>query len=117
MGDLMDAFLIIWPIFAWCLLSATWVLYVAIMSLKTRRDAGTLPWPAKLIGYPVLFVGLAFDVAFNWLVGSAIFFELPHELLFTARCQRHYPTDTWRGATARWLCTNLLDPFDKGHCQ
>lgn len=113
----MIDFLPAYALFAWFMLSATWVLYVAIMSLKVRHDAGQLPWPARLVGYPVLLVGAVFDILFNWLIGSVIFFEVPHEFLFTTRCHRHHPAGTWRGATARWLCTNLLDPFDKGHCQ
>lgn len=94
----------------------TWLLYLAVMSLKRAR--GELHGPIKVIGYAIAFIGVVIDVIYNVIIGSIIFFEIPKELLFTARCDRHIPQKTWRGSLARWICKYMLDPFDKGgkHC-
>lgn len=97
----------------------TWSLYLAVMHLKTARDSGKLTPAAKVMGYPWLIVGYVIDVLFNAVIGSLLFFELPRELLFTARVSRLNDCDGWRGRLARWICTQLLDPFDPDgkHCQ
>lgn len=97
----------------------TWSLYLAVMHLKTARNSGKLTTAAKVMGYPWLVVGYVIDVLFNAVIGSVIFFELPRELLFTSRVSRLNDSDGWRGRLARWVCTQLLDPFDPDgkHCQ
>lgn len=93
----------------------TWIFYLAIMSLK--RERGRLSKVSMVLAYPILPIGLAMDVIFNIFVGSILFLELPKQFLFTARCDSHLDKISWRGVLARWLCRNLLDPFDNGkHC-
>jgi len=95
----------------------TWILFLAVMSLKAARDAGRLPTVTARLALPVIAVGYLADVAFN-LVSSAIFLELPREWLFTARVERHLRAGTWRGALSVWFCRVLLDPFQVGgHCK
>jgi hypothetical protein len=100
---------------------ATWSLYLALCPLKCARDQGRLTPAAKVFGYPLLAVFMVLDVTYNLTVGTLTFLELPHELLFTSRLQRHLKDDpaTWRYKVADWLCTNLLDPFDPSgsHCK
>jgi hypothetical protein len=93
---------------------ATWTLYLAVMMLKQKRD--TLPPFAKACGMGVLWIGYLFDVAFN-IMASIAFLEPPRELLFTARVSRHINEPGYRGNLSRWFCSNLLDPFDPGHCK
>lgn len=95
----------------------TWVLYLAIMNLAQNRHE--LTSFSRAIAYPVLAVGIVFDVAFNLIVGTVVFVELPMQFLFTDRCKKHIDKLTWRGDMARWLCRNLLDPFDASgsHCR
>lgn len=101
------------------LLPAMWTLYLAVMHLDTARRRGQLTTAAKIIGYPILAVGLAVDVLFNATWGSLLFLERPHELLFTDRVSRLNDDTGWRGKLACWICLELLDPFDpRGkHCR
>jgi hypothetical protein len=96
----------------------TWGFYLSIMHLKSARDQGRLTVGARILGYPWLVVGLVVDVLFNLIVGSIMFLEPPRELLFTSRVSRLNDQRGWRGALARWVCKELLDPFDPAgrHC-
>lgn len=94
-----------------------WVFYLAVMNLQRARDAGTLTPDAKALGMPVLYLGLLLDFAFNVLVLSVLFLELPRELLVTARVTRHkFQGRGFRQQLAIWFCDNLLDPYDPDGC-
>jgi hypothetical protein len=95
----------------------TWIFYLAIMNLKRNRSEIT--FVAKLFAYPTVVVGWLWDCVFNIVVGTILFLELPRELLFSERCERHLKDDSWRGREARFWCRNLLDPFDPSgiHCK
>lgn len=97
--------------------AVTWVLYLAIMNLAQNRHQ--LTSFSKAIAYPILAVGIVFDIAFNMIVGTIAFVEPPMQLLFTDRCKKHIDKQNWRGDVARWFCRNLLDPFDESesHCR
>lgn len=99
------------------LLWLTWGVYLSVMHLKAARDAGRLTPAAKVLGYPWLAVGLLLDVIFNAVVGTLAFLEPPREWLFTSRVSRWNDRPGWRGDLARWFCSELLDPFDAGHCR
>lgn len=100
------------------LLWATWGAYLSVMHLKVARDAGKLTPAAKALGYPWLAVGLVLDVVFNAVIGSLVFLEPPREWLFTSRVSRWNDEPGRRGDLARWICNELLDPFDAGgHCR
>lgn len=91
---------------------ALWILYLAVMNLKGARDAGKLGPVAYRLAVPVLVLGYVLDFAVNFFVASVVLFEPPREMTVTARCKRHAPKDTWRGAVCRWVAAHLLDPFD-----
>lgn len=91
---------------------ALWFFYLAVMSLKRAKDAGMLSSAAKVLGYPVLCVGLILDVLVNAFICTPLFLELPRELLVTSRLKRHNRTGRgWRKRLAAWF-EPLLDPFD-----
>lgn len=96
---------------------ATWVLYCAIMALWKAKREGTLTLPMKVLGYPLLGVGLLFDVA-SMLIFSVLLWHWPREFLLTQklqRIQREEPTG-WRNRAAKWVCSNLLNAVDPtGH--
>jgi len=95
----------------------TWVLYLAVMNLRRNRDK--LTPAAKVIAYPVAFIGVLVDAVFNIILGTLFFLELPKEWLFTHRLERHIKESLgYRKRFARWFCVNLLDPFDPDgvHC-
>lgn len=97
----------------------TWLFYLAIMNIsRIRKTAG---WEHKIFAYPMLFIGLPLDFLFDKIVGSLIFLEMPKELLFTGRCQRHKANTNltdWRRLRAIWWCDTYLNPFDPTgrHC-
>jgi hypothetical protein len=96
-----------------------WLFFLAVMALKVARDNGTLPKAAMPFAYIILFVGLFVDFLVNVFVASIIFVEPPFELSVTARVTRHIKESTgWRQKMAKWICQNLLDPFEiGGHCK
>ncbi len=101
-----------------------WIFYVAIMSM--RAHLSELPRPARIVGNFVLLGGVLVDVGYNLVPGTVLFLQLPHEWLLTARLQAILRDPTLQGpwflpwwprrAIARWLCDNLIEPFDPGHC-
>lgn len=95
----------------------TFLFYTSVMALRLAKKENKLTGAAKFFGYQLLFVGLIVDVIFNWVIGTISFLEFPKEALFTGRCERWLHDTTWRGKVARWYCRELLDPFDKDHCQ
>lgn len=95
-----------------------WLLYLAIMSLYRAYKNGTLSLVSKVLGYPILAIGLVFDVLANITIFSLVFLELPKEWLVTDRLKKHIKTASWRGKLAGFICHHLLSPFDPtgDHC-
>lgn len=91
-------------------------LFVALSHGKALLEAGELSvfWRVSL--YPALPVFLVLDLAWNLVVGTLTFLELPHELLFTSRVKRHLrATDKgWRYEMAAWWAYQL-NQIDPGH--
>lgn len=96
------------------LMLVTWLFYLAAMNLIKLKDQ--LHGFAKFNGYILVTIGVILDVLLNWIVGSILFLEIPREFLLTERLQRHKKGKGWRYKLAYWLCENLLNPFDPGHC-
>ncbi len=99
------------------LLYVLWIYYLAVMSLKRARDNGTLTKTAKLLGTPILWIGISLDLIVNVFVLSFLLLDPPKEWLVTDRMKRYLASSGWRSKVASWFCINLLTPFDKGHCQ
>lgn len=97
---------------------AFYIFYLACMSLVCGYKRGTLTLASKLLGYPIIAVGLLIDVAMNATIFSLLFFELPREWLVTERLKRHIKQHTMRAKLARFLCHEILSPFDPSgdHC-
>jgi len=94
-----------------------WTCYLAYTSLKASKDLNTLPRVAFILALPLIAAAYVLDVFYNIFIASFIFLELPRTLTLTARCSSHLSDTGWRGNLARWLCKNLLDPFQTGgHC-
>ena len=92
---------------------ALWVIYVAMMRLKQVRDAGKLTVAMKVLGYPVLVLGLFIDFMLNAIPGSIFFFEWPREYTLSARLWRHSQESTgYRQRLAEVVRVNLLDAID-----
>lgn len=102
------------------LLLSPWLLFVfygAVMSLKRARDAGNFHWSLKVLGYPILWVGLALDAFVNVAACSVLFLEVPREWLVTQRLSRHKLQGSgWRQKLAAFMCVHWLDPLDPSGC-
>ena len=89
-----------------------WVFYLAVMSLKRARDAGTLSKLALALGYPVLIVGWILDFIGNVIPMSIILMELPREMTITARLKRHHKSESGYRKAVADLAETILDAFD-----
>jgi hypothetical protein len=105
----------------WLVCVATWVFYLAAMSLRPRLKM--MHPVARFHGYVVFVAAVLIDAALHFVVGSAVFCDLPvrGELLLTARLKRYHGpayAGSWRANIAEWVCEHLLDQFDpRGkHC-
>ena len=100
---------------------AFWYAYIIVMGLYRAKLNNRLSTPAKLLGAPALLIGYVMDVFAQYTLATLIFREWPRrgEHLVTDRLQRYmaYPQGS-RYIKARWICENLLDPFDPTgkHC-
>lgn len=93
-----------------------WLLFIVTM-------AGKAAWPqlsatTRVLIAPAALTALFADVFFNIFVATILLLDLPREWTFTKRLDRYKGEDGWRGHLARWICANLLDPFQVGgHCR
>ena len=97
-----------------------YVYFLAFATVHKAKQNGNLARASivvRLLGYVIVLLGVVLDVLFNATFGTLLFLQPPREWLFTARCKSHLEEQTWRGAIARWICANALDPFEEGgHC-
>lgn len=93
-----------------------WAAFLAVMSLRWAWYR--LPIVTRVLAAPLVLLAFAGDLVFN-LLASALFFDFPAEATFSQRMGRYKEQQTgWRAAIARWVCANLLDPFQQGgHCR
>ena len=92
-----------------------WIIFAAVMALVSARNRypGTLPIPIRVLGYPLLALGLVVDLGVNVLICPVLFLELPREWTVSSRLWRlSNSSPSWRQRTALWLRVNLLDPID-----
>lgn len=97
-----------------------WFFYLAVMSLMRAHEDKKLTLASKILGYPVLLVGVLLDVFINVIFLTVLFFDLPREWMTTIRLRRYLEKDNgWRKKVAYWVCSQLLDAFDPdgNHCQ
>jgi hypothetical protein len=91
---------------------ALWIFYLAVMSLAHAKRDGTLSTTARILGTPVLIVGLLIDLLVNVFVMTPLLLELPREMTVTARLKRHNRgPNSWRKRFAQWF-EPILDPYD-----
>jgi len=104
------------PLDAVLLAYLTWAAFLAAMSLRWAWYR--LPLATRILAVPLVVVIFALDLAFN-LLASLLFIDLPREATFSQRMGRYKAgASGWRATVARWVCANLLDPFQiGGHCR
>lgn len=93
-----------------------WLLFIVVMAGKAAWPQ--LPIVARVLLAPAALVGYLMDVFFNLVIATILFLDLPREWTFTERLDRYKQEGGWRGDVAKWICSNLLDPFQVGgHCR
>ncbi len=93
-----------------------WLLFLSCMALKWRWQV--LSKPVKAASLPAVVVVGIVDIVFNLTLGSLIFWDRPRQWTFSQRVSRYKGLSDWRAPVARWICSNLLDPFEVGgHCK
>ena len=93
-------------------LIALWVFFLAYSSLKLHWSK--LRPEVKAVGIFVVLTGFLIDVAINWTLGLAL--GITRDLTLSQKCKRIGQGYDWRAVVARYLCSNWLNHFDKGHC-
>ena len=92
----------------------TWVHYLAVMNIKRVRDQGKLYPFAKFCGGVVIALGLPIYISMNLILGTIFFLELPREIRFTKRLQRHKAESKgWRRKLAFFFCEHMLNRIDR----
>lgn len=94
---------------------AVMILFIAAMHAKvvSRGPGLTLFW--KVHTYPMAALGILLDAVFNLTFGTVMFAEIPRELLFSTRVERHFRKGgDWRHLLALWWARQL-NQMDPGH--
>jgi hypothetical protein len=93
-----------------------WIFYLAIMNLKSAKDAGTMTKVAYSLALPMLVAGYILDIVVNVTIGTLLFLDFPHykRLTLSARMSYLYePGSTaWRSKLSEWFARNLLNNYD-----
>jgi len=94
------------------------LLYVACMNMikahKEKKVTGVL-W---LLCLPAVAIGLIVDFLHQITIFNVVFWDVPRDPTVTGRLKRHIADPGYRGKLARYLCVNVLSPFDHtgNHC-
>jgi len=104
----------IWILLAIYLFHPAFVVYAGV----TNNWNKLRPW-MKAYYLPIGVVFGALDIAINFTIGSVLFLQLPsfqHVTLTRRMVAIKAGPDGWRKTIATWICGNLCDVFQIGHC-
>lgn len=109
--------ILLYPVAAFFIVLLCWYVYIAVMALQKVLDQ--LHPAVRVLAYTGLFVyGYPLDIFLNLVIATVCFFDLPKELLLTARMKRYIAGESGRRErVAAWICAQMLNPFSSGkHC-
>lgn len=94
------------------------ILYVASMGMIRAHKDGKLNGFLWTLCLPFVAFSVLYNAAHNATLFALIFAELPKQWTVSERLKRHIKDPCYRGKISRWLCANLLNPFDPtgNHC-
>ncbi|KKL12648.1 hypothetical protein LCGC14_2533650 [marine sediment metagenome] len=98
---------------SWLILGGIFFAYPTVQRLKSRRDE--FGWIIKVPIYLWFVLGYLSDVGFNLTWGTFIFRELPRELIFTDRLQRHWTGTNEKQKRRAQPWARRLNAIDPGH--
>lgn len=93
-----------------------WMWFVFVGGIHIIQKWDSLPWPAKVLGAGPAIYAFLLDVVLNIVLLSVIFWDRPKEWTMTDRFHRYQKSPGLRATISRWVCQNLLNPFDREHC-
>lgn len=107
-------------LFIYLFLLVFYVLYIAAINIVEEWDS-IAPWLKCMVWpVPLVMVGL-FDIPFQIVGATVLFWDWPKEWTLTSRLARYRSPSTGPGIrkdVANTLCTQALNPFapSKKHC-
>lgn len=102
-----------------------WVFFINVMWMKHKGQKkythGWKKWLFYAICGPLALIGYLWDILFDILYGTFMFWGLPNikRLTLSARMKhiiKTQPIDSWRRKEAVWICRYLVEPWDHNHC-
>ena len=89
--------------------------YVAVVHAKAvfARQGLSLYWKVHI--FPLAAIGIVLDLLFNVVFGTLMFRELPKELLFSSRVQRHVRNGPSKRFGLAMFWARQLNTFDPDH--
>jgi len=100
-------------LFAW--MYGGWCIFIIYAGVAAKWDQ--LRPGLRLSLIPVGVIGAIMDVSFNLTVATVLFLQLPSTFTLTARMAKNKSgPDGWRKELSSWVCMNMLDVFQAGHC-
>ena len=116
------AFVVIGYISFWIL----WILFRIVMWMKNdllvKYPSGIRYWLIMSFGGAFTIFAILFDIAFNIIYGTPMFDEMPHYKRLTLSARMAHilyfeDHDDLKWKRANKICTELLEPYDAGHCE
>jgi hypothetical protein len=106
----------------WVWTQTFYLLFAVFAAYKAAKDAGRyIPWPMYVLIGPPIVAGYLIDVAWNTVLGSLLFWEVPWAesanpltWTFTGRLKRWKLDPSWRGREEQ-LWNSIINPLAPGH--
>lgn len=90
-----------------------------IPTMRIRELWPELSLGNKILAIPPVTYSFFLDIFCNLVIGTIMFQEFPREWTLTKRLKRMQLMVSTRPKAARfakWMCTDFINQFDKGHC-
>lgn len=93
-----------------------WIIFIVYAGATNNWDK--LGKVQKGLLLPLGAVFGAIDVTTNFTLGTLVFLQWPSFAHITLTRRMHFNRSLggWRAELAGWICNNMLDPFQSGHC-
>ena len=108
---IVPSFIIWMLIILWTL----WILYVAMMHIERVIEISDIPWQAKMLVLPTLWIFHVVEFVANVIVCTIVFLDLPRERMVTHRLRRYRDNPdkykAWRLKVVYFI-KPMLNPFD-----
>jgi hypothetical protein len=114
---LAAALALLWPALWAYALFVFFLAYITIVNAYDRKDLKRERRLGVGLAYATLGIGYVLDVGFNVFIGTLLFLELPERanITLTRRCRKWREDAGYRGAIARWVCSEL-NVYQQDHC-